>query len=144
MAYTIALALYYWPHVKLSNIESHCSYINFTLSIASTYTLLSYIATTDCSDLDPNVTDNYRDAEGDIHTTISWDATCGCVDFYTLYYTTGFGLCHNVTLNSTTTSKTLVNGQEMQIAIHQNDIKTCLEGVFSSLPNPKETNTAPL
>ena len=90
------------------------------------------------------MTDDYTDEENVIHTTISWNATCGCVDSYTFYYTTGPGECNIVTLNSTTTNKTLGNGQEMQIAIHRNDIKTCSEGMYSSLPNAKKTNTFPL
>ena len=62
--------------------------------------------------------------------TISWGAPCGGVDSYTFYYTSGVGLCNNVTLDSTITSYTIENGQQIQIATHRNDITKCSQGMY--------------
>ena len=53
------------------------------------------------------------------------------MDSYTFYYDDGIGVCHNVTLDSTTTSYTIANGQEIQIAAHQNDVTKCSPGMYS-------------
>ena len=66
-----------------------------------------------------------------IHTTISWDAPCGGVDLYTLYYDNGGGECGNKTIVSITTFYTFEDGHEIQIVTHRNDTKECSPGMYS-------------
>lgn len=75
---------------------------------------------------------NYTaDDENNVNTTISWDAHCGCVDFYTFYYVGPYGVeCQNVTLDSTITNHTVVNADKMQIAAHRNDLTKCSKGIY--------------
>lgn len=98
-------------------------------------TLLSYIDTTDYSILTApiwiKVIKNVTDSKNNVITTISWDAPPGGVDFYTFYYDDGRGECFNETLDSTITSQTVVNGEEIQIATHRNDMTKCSKGMYS-------------
>ena len=92
------------------------------------------MATTECSVLTAptwiDVTDVVESYDV-IRTTISWDAPCGGVDFYTLYYNNVGGECDNKTLESNTTSHTFKDGYEMQIVTHRNDMKECSPGMYS-------------
>ena len=110
--------------------------VNNRSYLACTLQSLIY-ATIGCSVLTApswiNVTD-VEDHDGVIHTTISWDAPCGEVDFYTFYYDDGTGICDNVILASTTTSHTVEDGQEMQIVTHRNDMKECSPGIYICTP----------
>lgn len=108
------------------------------------------MATTVCSVLTApigiKVTNISVDYEGVNHTTVSWGAPCGGVNFYTVYYDDGTGYCSNKTLDASATSHIFKDGQEMQIVTHRNNMTKCSTGryvllSFSSLPNAKATNT---
>ena len=77
-----------------------------------------------------NVT-NVVEQDDVICTTISWDAPCGGMEFYTLYYANVGGECDNKTLESITTSYTFKDGHEMQIVAHRNNMKECSPGMYS-------------
>lgn len=80
----------------------------------------------------PKVTNvNPIPATNDYISTISWDAPCGEVEFYTLYYGDGSGACQHKMLGAEIKSYMVENLSEMQIATHRNNTAKCSPGMYS-------------